>query len=189
MVQTLISSADWSSCSEVFCKKGVLNILAKFTRKHLCWRVFLIKLQAWSLQLYLKETLAQVFCWEFCEIFKNTYLVESMRTATFGLINSCETSIWLLYTYNHIFCWLLRSFWLSLSPPLPVSLYPFDFKFHIQGYILIKSVSCSFSTEVISSMLNACCHLLLLLLLLLLMFQSPYKSGIFLNKLVFKRLH
>ena len=40
-----------------------------------CARVsFLIKLQTSGLQLYQKETLAQVFSWEFCKISKNTLL-------------------------------------------------------------------------------------------------------------------
>ena len=29
-----------SSCPEVFCKKGVLKIFAKFTGKHLRWSLF-----------------------------------------------------------------------------------------------------------------------------------------------------
>ena len=33
---------------------------------------FLVKLQAWGLQLYWKETLAKVFSCEFCKIFQNT---------------------------------------------------------------------------------------------------------------------
>ena len=33
---------------EVYCKKGVLNFFANFTGKHLCWSLFLIKLQAFS---------------------------------------------------------------------------------------------------------------------------------------------
>ena len=56
--------------SEVFCKKCILGNFAKFTGKH---RLFLLKLQAWGLQLYLKKTLAQVFSCEFCEISKNTF--------------------------------------------------------------------------------------------------------------------
>ena len=58
-----------SSCPEVFCKKSVLGNPSIFTEKHMCWSVFLIKLQAWGLQLYQKETPAQVFSREFCEIF------------------------------------------------------------------------------------------------------------------------
>ena len=41
-----------SSRPEVFCKKDVLKNFAIFTGKHLCHSLFLIKLQAWGLQLY-----------------------------------------------------------------------------------------------------------------------------------------
>ena len=34
---------------EVFCKKGVLKDFVNFIRKHLCWSLVLIKLQAWHL--------------------------------------------------------------------------------------------------------------------------------------------
>ena len=40
---------------EVFCKKGLFKNFLKFTRKHLCWSPFLIKLQVSGLQLYLKR--------------------------------------------------------------------------------------------------------------------------------------
>ena len=33
---------------EVYCKKGVLKNVANFTRKHLCWKLLLIKLQLWG---------------------------------------------------------------------------------------------------------------------------------------------
>ena len=53
----------WSSRTQMFFKTGAIRNFAKFTRKHLCWSLFLIKLQA-SLQLYFnlvpKETWAQV---------------------------------------------------------------------------------------------------------------------------------
>ena len=53
--------------------KGVLRNFTKFTGKHLCQRLFLIKLQALGLQLYQNEFLAQVFSCEFREISKNTF--------------------------------------------------------------------------------------------------------------------
>ena len=58
----------------MFCKKGVLRTFAKFARKYLCQGLFLVKLQASSLQLYFikKEALAQVISCEFCKIFYNT---------------------------------------------------------------------------------------------------------------------
>ena len=39
-------------------------------------------LQASGLPLYLKETPTQVFSCEICEIFKNSYFVENLRTAS-----------------------------------------------------------------------------------------------------------
>ena len=36
-------------------KKGVLNNFANFTRKHLCWRFLLIKLQSWGSLTWIKR--------------------------------------------------------------------------------------------------------------------------------------
>ena len=55
-------------------RKGGLKKFAKFTGKHLCQSLFLIKLQAIK-----KETGTGVFC-EFCEIFKNTFFIEHVWT-------------------------------------------------------------------------------------------------------------
>ena len=51
-----------SSRPEMFCIKGVLKIFTKFTGKRLCQSLFIKK-----------ETLAQVFSCEFCEIFWSTF--------------------------------------------------------------------------------------------------------------------
>ena len=58
-----------SSHPGVFYKKGVLKNFAKFTGKHQCQSLFFNK----------KETLAQVFSCEYCEIFKNTFYAEHLR--------------------------------------------------------------------------------------------------------------
>ena len=50
------------SRQEVFCEKGFLRNFAKFTGKHLCQSLF-----------FKKETLAQMFSCQFCEISKNTF--------------------------------------------------------------------------------------------------------------------
>ena len=57
-----------SSRPEVYCKQSVFKHFAKLTRKYPCRSLFLKKLQAGGLQLYLKETLEHVFSYEF---FKN----------------------------------------------------------------------------------------------------------------------
>ena len=58
--------------------KGVLRNFAKFTGKHLCKSLFLLQPQACN--FIKKETLAQVFSCEFCEISKNTFFTEHLQT-------------------------------------------------------------------------------------------------------------
>ena len=49
------------------------------SQKNSCARVsFLMKLQAWGLQLYLKKALTKVFSFEFCEISKNTFFTHHL---------------------------------------------------------------------------------------------------------------
>ena len=55
-----------SSRPELFCKKCVLRNFAKFTGKHLCQSLFLIKLQAS----------------EFCEISKSIFFTEHLWAST-----------------------------------------------------------------------------------------------------------
>ena len=55
--------------------KGVLRNFAKFTGKHLCQSFFFNKKH-----FIKKEILAQVFSCEFCEISKNTFFTEHLRT-------------------------------------------------------------------------------------------------------------
>ena len=67
-------------------KKGVLKKFTKFTWKHLCWSLFLIKLQTSGLQLYnftKKETLTQVLSCEFRGIFKNSCFYRTPPVAAF----------------------------------------------------------------------------------------------------------
>ena len=61
-----------SSRPEVFCKKGV-------TEKHLFQSLFLNKVAGHAWNFVKKETLAQVFSYEFCEISKNTFLHRTRR--------------------------------------------------------------------------------------------------------------
>ena len=56
---------------QVFWKKGVLRNLAKFAGIHLCQSLFFNKVA--GLQFIKKETLAQMFSCEFCEIYKNSF--------------------------------------------------------------------------------------------------------------------
>ena len=59
-----------SSHSQVF---GHLDVLKKLRKKRMCWRTFLVNLQAFTLQS------AQTFSCEFCKNFENTILIENLR--------------------------------------------------------------------------------------------------------------
>ena len=64
---------------EVFYKKGVLRNFAKFTGKHLCQSLCFNRPQACN--FIKKETLAEVFSCEFCEISKKTFFTEHLWVA------------------------------------------------------------------------------------------------------------
>ena len=61
-------------------KKGVLRNFTKFTGKHLRQSLFFNKVAGGACNFIKKETRAQVFSCEFCEIFKNTFFTEHLRT-------------------------------------------------------------------------------------------------------------
>ena len=82
-----------SSHPEVFCKERFLEI-SQNSQGNTCIRVsFLIKLQLKAFNFIKKETLAQVFSCEFCEISKNTFLTEHVwATASDELIFPFQTT-------------------------------------------------------------------------------------------------
>ena len=63
------------------------------------WSLFLINPE--GLQLFLKETPTQVFSCKICDIFKNAYFEEHLRTASFALNLIFKTS-----TADSIFYWM-----------------------------------------------------------------------------------
>ena len=81
-------------------EKGVLK---NFTGRHFCWSPFLIKLQAPSK----KETLAQEFSCEFCEISKNTFFT---NTSGRLLLENTAKCFKFLY-YNHLLLCRANAAW------------------------------------------------------------------------------
>ena len=55
--------------------------VAKFTEKHLCQSLFFNKVAGLDCNFSKKETLAQVFSYEFCEISKNTFFYRTPQVA------------------------------------------------------------------------------------------------------------
>ena len=61
-------------------KKGALRNFAKFTGKHLRQALFNKVARLRPPNTIKKESLTQVFSWEFCEISKNTFITEHLWT-------------------------------------------------------------------------------------------------------------
>ena len=61
-------------------KKGVFKSFVKFTGKHLYKSLLFNKVAGLACNFSKKDTLAQVLSCEFCEIFKNTFFKENLRT-------------------------------------------------------------------------------------------------------------
>ena len=77
-----VSGSFRSSHQRCSVKKGVLRNFAKFTGKRLYQRIFFNKVAALRSATLLKESLAQVFSREFCEISKNNFFTKHVRKTT-----------------------------------------------------------------------------------------------------------
>ena len=78
-IQTNIKGKNLrSSRTQMFFKIAVLKNFAVLPRKHLCWSLFLIKLQAQVCVFIKKETLTQVFSCEYCKIFKKSFFIKHL---------------------------------------------------------------------------------------------------------------
>ena len=68
----------------------LLKVLQKLTGKHLCWSLFLNKVEGLRPATILKKTLTQVISCDYYEIFKNTYFKEHLRPAAFQYLISAN---------------------------------------------------------------------------------------------------
>ena len=71
------TKSNRSSHWRCFVRKGALRNFAKFTRKHLCQRLFFNKVTGLTLQLFLKRNSS-----ERCKIYKNTYFTEHLSATS-----------------------------------------------------------------------------------------------------------
>ena len=102
-------------------KKGVLKNFSNFTRKHLCWRLFLIKLQVFRPATLLKEKFSRGVLLR--NLRNLTYFEEHLRTTASARMGETQYLI-LTFTIqefesSHIYCqsgyWLLLRFQFSFS--------------------------------------------------------------------------
>ena len=83
-------------------RKGVLRNFAKFTGKQLCQSLFLNKVAGLRPATLLKNTLAQVFSCEYCEIYKTTFFHRTPLVAASAqshivamFVNSLFVRLWI----------------------------------------------------------------------------------------------
>ena len=131
---TLLGHHKFPACSyrsshwKCFIRKGVLRNFAKFTGKHLSQSVFFNKVARLrpasctpqACNFIKKETLAQVFSCEICEISKNIFFTEQLWVAAsvpstfqnlayaFILIFKLQFTMWKVSKYG-VFCWSVFS--------------------------------------------------------------------------------
>ena len=87
----------------MFCKKGVLKNLANFTGKHLCWSLFLIKLQVFRpATLSKRDSHTVIFLWNLQNL-KNTYFEEYLPTT------ACVVSFSWLYVHYYAIDFLTKN--------------------------------------------------------------------------------
>ena len=101
----------------MFFKIGRFKIFAIFTRKHLCWGLFLIKLQTFRLATFLKSDFNTGVSCGYCRTFKNTFYYttppvsasDSLLTVTGFVATICNFKdcqekdfTYLLLTYNKV---------------------------------------------------------------------------------------
>ena len=76
-----------NSHQRYFVRKGALRNFAKFTGKHFCQSLFFNKVAVFC-NFIKKETLAQVFSCEFCEISKDTSFTELLWATASRVCNN-----------------------------------------------------------------------------------------------------
>ena len=94
-----------SNSPEVFCKKGVLRNSAKFTGEQLCQSLFFNKVAGFRplvCNFIYKETVAQVFSCEFCEISKNAFSYRTPLVAA-SFILTLNTIMTKKYLKHHTY--------------------------------------------------------------------------------------
>ena len=71
-----------------------LKYFAIFTRKHLCWGLFLVKLQAFKPAKFLKREFKKGVSCVYCEIFKSSFFIEHLRWLLLTVLPQYSKGSW-----------------------------------------------------------------------------------------------
>ena len=102
-----------SSCLRCFVtKEKVFWEISRNSQENTCPRVsFSIKLQAWTYSFIKKETLAQVFSCECCELSKKTFFTEQFWATVSALLRSFSKMFYQYRWSTAGFGWTTRTCW------------------------------------------------------------------------------
>ena len=102
-----------SSCSQVFFKISVVKNFTIFTEKHLCWCLFLIKLQAWRpTTLSKRDSNTGVFLW----ILRTAFFIEHLWWLFLDFLqNFLKTTVKKIISAVEFFPEISEKLFLSLS--------------------------------------------------------------------------
>ena len=78
-------------------KVGVFEQFTKFTKKYLCWSLFLIRLQFWEPETLLQKTPTQVLSREIYKLFKNNYFEEHPSKRYLKRDSNTVAFLWILW--------------------------------------------------------------------------------------------
>ena len=84
-----------------------------FIGKHLCWGLFLIKLQAFRPVTFLKRDSNTGVSCEYCKIFKNSFFMEHLRLLLLVLLpwySKVSKSAWYLISRLHMLSILIKTY-------------------------------------------------------------------------------
>ena len=105
----------WSRHRRCSVKKSVLKNFGNFTGKHLCWSLFLIKLQAFRLvTLSKRDSNTDVFL-EICKTFKINYFKELMWATVSAIPRTSQMNHWITWLLCSIIWRYSHANWKSID--------------------------------------------------------------------------
>ena len=116
-----------SSPLQMFYKIGVLKNVANFTGKHLCWSLFLIKLQTWICNFNKRRLQHSHFSVKFAKFLRISFLTEHLW--------------WLLLYHCKLHLYRLRILTIALDCNIIPCLFELNFVFFLRAYIFLKPYS------------------------------------------------
>ena len=106
----------------MFFKIGVLRNFAVFTGKHLCWSLFLIKVQAKPATLFKRDFNTSAFLWMWQNFYKHLFFIEHVRWYL-SISSYLSKIMWDGFYYKGLHIWSEFVIYILLVETIPTSFY------------------------------------------------------------------